>query len=121
MLTAEPVEDAADETPAAGDTLAVPLADELDELDELEELHAATSTAPASMTADSRRVFGIAGPYLSVNRFPRGTGQCKAGIAPWYSNAVMPLLPCNGRRRSLLSESAFRRQNNPQYVHMIDP
>ena len=118
MLTAEPVEDAVDEVPAAGDELAPPLADELDELDEL---HAATSSAPARTTADNLRIFGTAGPYLSVNRFPVGTGRCKAGIAPWYSNTAMPLLPCNGRRRSLLSESAFRRQNNPLYVHMIDP
>jgi hypothetical protein len=113
MLTAEPVEDAADEVPAAGG--------ELDELDELDELHAATSSAPASTTADNLRDFGTAGTYLSINRFPVGTGRCKAGIAQWYSNAVMALLPCNGRRRSWFLGSAFRRQNNPQYVYMTDP
>jgi hypothetical protein len=110
MLTGEPVEDAVDEVPAAGG-----------ELDELDELHAATSSAPASTTADNLRDFGTAGTYLSINRFPVGTGPCKAGIAQWYSDAVMALLPCNGRWRSWLLGSAFRRQNNPQYVHMIDP
>jgi hypothetical protein len=90
MLTGEPVDDAVDEVPAAGDELAPPLADELDELDEL---HAAASSAPASTTADDLRVFDTAAPYLSVNGFPIGTGRCKAGIAQWYSNAVMAPAP----------------------------